>query len=178
MYPSNRSQYPCIDHALKQCGDDILEYRHMADVETCFSMFCSTWARFWNCLRVCFKQVKAFKNGLLGAVYKKEKKKRRINRDKFLTTWKSRTNPRTVKRYEASMSLLLLCSLCKLYRFHVTLGLFTNIIEDVKIWLKHQWHTRMRLSAAQCRIFVFATFWSHLELLNRRTAHCNMESIR
>ena len=83
-----------------------------------------------------------------------------------------------MKRYEASMSLFLFCSLCKLYRFHVTLGLFTNIIEDVKIWLKHQWHTRMRLSAAQCRIFVFATFWSHLELLNRRTAHCNMESIR
>ena len=35
-----------IDHALKQCGDDILECRHMDDVETCFSMFCSTWPRF------------------------------------------------------------------------------------------------------------------------------------
>ena len=39
MYPSNGSQYPCIDHALKQCGDEILEHRHMDDVETCFSIF-------------------------------------------------------------------------------------------------------------------------------------------
>ena len=85
MYPSNRSQYPCIDHALKQCGDDILEYRDMDDVETCFSIFCSTWARFC-CLRVFLKLVKTFKNGLLGDIYKYEKK--RLNRDKFLNDLK------------------------------------------------------------------------------------------
>ena len=61
MYPSNRSQHPCIDLAFLQCGDDILEYRHMMDeVETCFSIFCPTWTRFRNCLRVRLKQVKAF----------------------------------------------------------------------------------------------------------------------
>ena len=151
----------------------------MDDVETCFSIVCSKWARFWNCLRVCFKQVKAFKNGLLGDVYKEKKK----NRGKFLTTWKSRTNHRTLKRYEEKLrQVRQVCrcfffSLCKIYRFHVTLGLFTSLINHrrrqnlVKTSVTHS-------HAAQCRIFVFTTFWRHLELLNRRTTHCNMESIR
>ena len=37
--------------------------------ESFFSWLCFTWARFWNCFRLCFNQVKA---GLLGAVYKKK----------------------------------------------------------------------------------------------------------
>ena len=71
-----------------------------------------------------------------------------------------------MKRYEASMSLFLFCSLCKLYRFHVTLGLLTFTNRSYIETSKHQWHTRMRLSAAQCRTFVFTTLEHGIYSLN------------
>ena len=78
---------------------------------------------------LCFEQVKEmkiFSEKLYASKIRKTRRSRDEKQRLQLQKCQNGTNPRTVKRYDVSMSLFLLSTLYKTNRFHVAACLFSN----------------------------------------------------
>ena len=87
-----------------------------------FEIVCEFVLSKWKPLKMDYKEMFINK--------KKKKTKPRQVLERLENLGQISSNSKAVRgKAEASMSLFLFCLLCKLYRFHVTLGLFTCLID-------------------------------------------------